>query len=150
LPNSTRSTAVHNEVAHQGDGSEASFQKAIYVNRASASLPKAIGKKKISDPITENKVWTSSKKFIDEAHANGCDLALIFAQYETLDYWAIAEEIKVDPAQKTIDFSFSSLQRIPDPVRYRHDLMVVSTGEPLPDNFIRSYALVKTPDFLKR
>lgn len=124
------------------------FKTAIYVNRAVASLEEANHGKEASDWLTEHKAWTSGKKFFDEAHESGYDLALIFAQYRELGYWAIAEEIKVDPAKKTTDYHFSNLQEIHG--RQRNDLTVLSTGEPLPNNFIRSYALVKTPDFLRR
>jgi hypothetical protein len=129
------------------------FHTAIYVNRASESLPKAVEGKDISDALTEYRPWTSGKKLFDDARESGCDLALIFAQFSQLDYWAIAEDITVredNDGKKVTNYRFSSLQKIPGRARYRSDLTVLTTGEPLPDAFIRSYVLVKTPAFLKR
>jgi hypothetical protein len=45
-------------------------------------------------------------------------------------------------------YRFAELQKIPGR-RKRKDLIVVSTKKPLPNEFIRSYALVPTPSFLK-
>jgi len=128
------------------------FKTAIYVNRASATLKKAIQGKEISDPLIENRPWTRGESLLAEARDSGCDLALIFAQYETLEYWAIAREIVVleDNAKKVTRYCFSNLNRIPGIRRQRNDLTVISTGSRLPNDFIRSYVLVKTPDFLRR
>ncbi|MGO9325867.1 MAG: hypothetical protein ACLP07_15025 [Terracidiphilus sp.] len=126
------------------------FSTAIYVNRASASLPRAIEGKAISDQLKENRPWTSGERLLDKAREGGCDLPLIFAQYAKLEYWAVAEEIIVaeEGGEKVTRYRFSNLQRIPGRTRQRNDLTVISTGKPLPNDFIRSYSLVKTPDFL--
>ncbi len=126
------------------------FETAIYVNRATESLSKAIKGKEISDPLIEFRSWTSGEKLFVKAQESGCDLPLIFAQYPKLEYWAIAEEIVVleEDDKSVTRYRFSNLQRIPGRTRQRNDLTVISTGKPLPNDFIRSYSLVKTPDFL--
>jgi hypothetical protein len=128
------------------------FKTAIYVNRASASLPKAIEGKDISDPLIEHRAWTSGENLFAEARESGCDLALIFAQYETLEYWALAREIVVreEGGKRVTRYRFSNLQRITGRSRQRNDLTVISTSSRLPNDYIRSYVLVKTPDFLQR
>jgi hypothetical protein len=45
-------------------------------------------------------------------------------------------------------YSFSNLQPIPNSPQRRSDLTVKSTGKRMSNNFIRSYAIVKTPQFL--
>jgi hypothetical protein len=126
------------------------FSTAIYVNRASASLPRAIEGKAISDQLTENRPWTSGERLLDKAREAGCDLPLIFAQFAKLEYWAVAEEINVaeERGEKMTHYRFSNLQRISGSTRQRNDLIVISTGKPLPNEYIRSYVFVKTPAFL--
>ena len=126
------------------------FKTAIYVNRASATLKKAIQGKEISDSLIENRPWASGEKIFAKASDSSCDLALIFAQYEKLEYWAVAREIVAgeEDGKRVTRYRFSNLQRIPGRTRQRNDLTVISTGRPLPNEFIRSYSLVQTPDFL--
>ena len=128
------------------------FKTAIYVNRASASLPKAIDGKEVSDPLIEYRAWTSGESLLADARDRGFDLALIFAQYEKLEYWAIAEEIAVleEDGKRVTRYRFSNLREVPGRNRQRNDLTVLSTGERLPNGYIRSYVLVKTPDFLEQ
>lgn len=128
------------------------FKTAIYVNRASAKLKKAIQGKEISDPLIENRPWARGESLLAEARGSGCDLVLIFSQYPNLEYWAIAEEIVVMEVdgKKMTHYRFSSLQRIPGRLRQRNDLTVLSTGSRLPNEYIRSYVLVKTPTFLQQ
>src|SRR5581483_12110396 len=103
------------------------FRTAIYVNRASDSLPKAIDGNQVSEPLIEQRPWTSGERLFAEARESGCALALIFAQYAKLEYWAIAEEIAVleENGKRVTRYRFSDLQRIPGRNRQRKDLTVV-------------------------
>jgi hypothetical protein len=122
------------------------FHTSIYVNRASETLKKFEGKKR-SSSLSEGKAWVTGKKIFEEARDSGHDVALIFAQYRELDYWAIATAIEIQGDGST-DYSFSNLQPIPNSAHKRSDLTVKSTGKRMSNNFIRSYAIVKTPQFL--
>lgn len=128
------------------------YKDAIYVNRATSSLVDAINGKEISEPLTEHRAWTSGEKLFAEARKNGCDFALIFSQYEKLEYWALASEIVIldEDGKRVTRYRFSHLQQIPGRSRLRNDLTVISTGSRLPNEYIRSYVLVKTPDFLQQ
>lgn len=127
------------------------FPVAIYVNRTPEALVEAIRGKKISDRLVEHRPWTTGEKLLAKAHRKGFDVALIFAQYETLEYWAVAREIEIreEGDKKVTDYRFSDLQRIPGRRREREDLTVVSTQNPLPNEYIRSYVLVEKPGFLQ-
>jgi hypothetical protein len=59
--------------------------------------------------------------------------------------WALVRSIEV--SEKRTLYSFAHLKKITG--HKRSDLRVVSTGKPLPDKFIRSYAIVQTPGFIK-
>ncbi len=127
------------------------FHTAIYVNRDPKTLRKASHGKDTSDPLTEHKPWTTGKKLLAQAQDAGRELALIFGYYERLEYWAMAREIVVETEgedKPVTRYRFADLQRIPGPKRERKDLTVVSTKRPLPNDFIKSYALVQTPSFL--
>jgi hypothetical protein len=94
--------------------------------------------------ITEKKRWVTGYKFFLQARDRGEELPLIFAQYAPLTFWAVARNITI--GQSTTDYQFAHLAPLHG--RRRSDLVVVSTGAPLPDEFIRSYAIVRTADFL--
>jgi hypothetical protein len=120
------------------------FRLAIYVNASSDGLQAANRGKEPSLPRTEKKRWTRGLQLLEEARSLGQELPLVFAHYAELTFWAVAREITVN--EETTDYRFVNLL----PIRgfRRSDLMVDSTASPLPDNFIRSYAVVRTPSFL--
>lgn len=123
------------------------FKTAIYVNRATNTLLDVNRGKEASLPFTEHRPWVNGERLLAKL-PDSYDLVLIFAHYETLTYWAIAREIMVDNAKRTTQYCFSDLKEIPG-IRPRKDLIVNSTGTRLPNNYIRSYVLVKTPDFVR-
>jgi hypothetical protein len=122
------------------------FQFAIYVNASSDRLVSASRDASVSLVITEKKRWVTGYKLFRQARDRGEELPLIFAQYAPLTFWAVAHDITI--GQSTTDYQFSQL--VPLHGRRRSDLIVASTGAPLPDEFIRSYAIVRTPDFLSQ
>lgn len=117
---------------------------AIYVNASSERLLTASRGTDPSQPITEKKRWVSGYKRFKEAISLDQQLPLIFAQYAPLTFWAVATDIKVD--KTTTTYRFANLRPLQG--YRRSDLVVESTGAPLPDEFIRSYSLVNTPAFL--
>ncbi|MFZ0866015.1 MAG: hypothetical protein WAN06_05165 [Candidatus Sulfotelmatobacter sp.] len=115
-------------------------------------MKKASHGRDISDPLTEHKPWTTGGKLLAKAQDAGRELALIFGYYERLEYWAVAREIVIETEgedKPVTRYRFAELQRIPGRRRERKDLIVVSTKKPLPNDFIKSYALVQTPSFLQ-
>ncbi|OOP56674.1 MAG: hypothetical protein AYP45_07820 [Candidatus Brocadia carolinensis] len=117
---------------------------AIYVNVSSDRLRSCARESGPSMPISEGKRWTTGAKLLAEAKDQSRQLPLIFAQYAPLTFWAIAVSIEVSTTGTR--YSFASLRPLSG--RRRSDLTVQSSGAPLPDDFIRSYAIVRTPDFL--
>jgi hypothetical protein len=120
------------------------FRLAIYVNAGTDRLQKMSKGAKSSLPITENKRWSKGEKLFLEAQRRGEELPLVFAQYAELTFWAVAREIALK--ENSTQYRFANL--LPLRGRRRSDLVVDSTGSQLPDDFIRSYALVRTPPFL--
>ena len=94
--------------------------------------------------ITENKPWVTGYKLFLQARDRGEELPLIFAQYAPLTFWAVARNVTI--GQSTTDYQFAHLAPLHG--RRRSDLVVVSKSKPLSDDYIRSYAIVRTPDFL--
>jgi hypothetical protein len=118
---------------------------AIYVNASSANLRAASRGANPSTPIEEGKRWTSGANQLSESRANGAILPLIFAQYRELSYWAQAATIELTESGTL--YSFVRLQPLSG--HFRNDLIVDSSGSSLPNEFIRSYAIVRTPSFLQ-
>jgi hypothetical protein len=117
---------------------------AIYVNASTQHLLDASRGDSPSIPISEGKRWVTGILRFQEAKRDGKALPLIFAQYSELIFWAVATDIEVDDTGT--NYRFAHL--CPIHGRHRNDLTVEKSGRPLPNNFIRSYALVQTPKFL--
>jgi hypothetical protein len=77
-------------------------------------------------------------------------LALIFAQYAKLEYWAIVEQILIQEVdgKRVARYRFSNLQRISDRTRHRNDLTVVSTGRLCQTNSFRPMCSLRPQLFL--
>ncbi|WP_437497542.1 HNH endonuclease [Sorangium sp. So ce1099] len=122
------------------------FDLAIYVNASPARLEEASNGARPSVAIVENKRWVRGRQLLEQARENRLELPLIFAQFEPLTSWALARDIVVH--ESTTEYRFAKLRRLRG--HRRSDLTLDSTGGPLPDSFIRSYAIVRTPPFLRR
>jgi hypothetical protein len=120
------------------------YPSAIYVNASTEHLLAASCGDRPSKPIGEGKRWVTGYQWYQDAKLQGQALPLIFAHYAALTFWAIATDIEVSESETAYRFKDLHLIRS----HRRSDLTVAKTGLSLPDNFIRSYALVRTPDFL--
>jgi hypothetical protein len=120
------------------------FNHAIYVNASPDRLRRASHGAAASDPVTENRVWVTGRRLFDEAKAAREDLPLIFGYYAPLTFWAVATEITV--GERSTRYRFARLTKLSRHER-RH-LTLATSNKPLPNSFIRSYAIVRTPDFL--
>ncbi len=120
----------------------------IYTIRRSSDLDERF-KEGGTGTFTEQKEWKSGMELLDEARATGKELPIIFAAGESiagLAFWAIITDLRVEPGRTT--YSFERLTRIKSepPLSL---LKVRSTGDPLPNNFIRPYAICHTPFLLR-
>ena len=120
------------------------FKTSVYVNASSNRLLAASRGGGPSLPLVEKKRWTTGCRLLDEARQRGEELPLVFSHFPNLTFWAVATDITVD--ENTTEYCFRNLRRIRG--YRRRDLVVESTAAALPDEFIRSYALVRTPAFL--
>lgn len=120
----------------------------IYTIRRSSDLD-AICASGGSGQFTERKKWTSALGLFDEAKRTGTQLPVVFAAGECVDgliYWAVVTELSAD-AQSTT-YSFAELRAL-DANPPLSSLRLRSTGAPLSDSFIRPYAIVHTPDYIR-
>jgi 5-methylcytosine-specific restriction endonuclease McrA len=122
------------------------YEVGIYTNASSHRLREASRGAEPSRPITENKRWVTGRKLLDKARALGIELPLVFAQYQSLSFWAVVRDIVLH--EKTTEYRFANLRRLNG--FERNDLVVNEGGKRLPNSFIRPYALIRTPDFLSR
>jgi hypothetical protein len=98
----------------------------------------------------EHKRWVTGKRLLEEAEHDGKRLPIVFARAErggALLGWALLDKIIVD--SKDTEYSFSAFQRFE---RHRHpkSSLKKSDGKPLDENFIRPYAICRTPAFLRK
>ena len=68
------------------------------------------------------------------------------ADYSPLLYWAVVDEIVYDEESGVTTCSYHSMQ----PIKGERPLssLVLRTGKPLSDEYIRPYAICRTPPFL--
>lgn len=100
----------------------------------------------------ENKPWTTGKGFLIDAHAKGRPLALVFGPAEAvigLIYAAVITRIEIRESGFGVQTlcQYEHLTRIEPPLPLGR-LWVINTQQPLDENFIRPYALCRTPEFL--
>lgn len=96
---------------------------------------------------TENRRWVTAARLLAEAKSAGVHLPVIFsnAQHTTrLLAWGILHAIHVGAGATSIEFSDLRPLR----GRRKQELLVPSTGEPIPDGHIRPYVIVERPDFV--
>lgn len=95
----------------------------------------------------ENRAWKSGRALVDGA-ASDERVPIIFSAAERdsgLIFYAQLESVELGDVGTR--YAVHGLQRLPD-VRPLSSLTVVSSGDPLPDSYIRPYAICWTPSFL--
>jgi hypothetical protein len=100
--------------------------------------------------LTERTTWTTGSQLWAEAKRSGERMPLVLsgADVETgLIYWACIDEITVDTEMASTTCCYSDLRPIV-PVRPRSALRLRASGRQLSEDFIRPYALCRTPEFL--
>jgi uncharacterized protein YeaO (DUF488 family) len=96
----------------------------------------------------EGRPWTSAKAILIEAESQFQRVPIIFGDAtdcSKLIYWGYLDGITMEEGRTT--YYYSMLKRI----KGKHspqELELVNTGEAIAENFIRPYALVRTPRFV--
>lgn len=113
---------------------------------AQSEKPHGIYKRGGKGTLTEKKEWPTAKKLLDEATKEEKKLLVFFAPAEDtreLIYYATLETIDFDGDGTTYAF-----QELTPYQKLKTSLVVVSTRKPLDADFIRPYAICKTPSEL--
>jgi hypothetical protein len=103
-----------------------------------------------SHTLTAGKAWTTGSLLWTEAKRSAERLPLVLpgADVETgLIYWACVDEITVDAELASTTCCYSDLRPIV-PAKPRSALRLRASGGQLSEDYIRPYALCRTPDFL--
>lgn len=99
---------------------------------------------------TEGRAWKTAKRLLDKSRELGQQMPIIFsdAAYnaENLLLWGLLQKIEIDGERTTVQFN--NVKRIPGK-HHRQELILRSTAESIAPNFIRPYAICRTPPFLK-
>lgn len=96
----------------------------------------------------ENRAWKTAKQLVHEAGPREA-VPVIFSAADRdsgLIFFGHLEAVELNE-DGTTRYSVSGLRPLPEP-RALSDLRVVSSGEALPDTYIRPYAICYTPSFL--
>lgn len=99
--------------------------------------------------LTERKRWVTGHQLWTEARRTGERMPIIFSGADVhtgLFYWAIIEEIILN-GEKGTACSYSNLREI-TPRRKLSELWLRKGNRQLSDDFIRPYAICRTPSFL--
>lgn len=100
--------------------------------------------------LTEGKRWTSAKQLLAQAQQHELLMPIIFAAAENTEkliYYA--ELTNITPRRNGTTYSFTRLTRING--RFpKTRLTIKLSGKRIPKNFIKPYAICRTPAFLKK
>jgi hypothetical protein len=105
-----------------------------------------------SATLTEKKKWATAASLFLSATQNNEIFYVVYAPAEAiweLVYFAKIKSIKTTPEGATI-YEIENLTPIPKPRPNKTMLIVSSTGKPMNENFIRPYAICRTPEFLMK
>lgn len=100
--------------------------------------------------LTERKVWKTGSQLWAEAERSGQRMPVVFsgADVDTgLFYWATIDDIVVNHENRQTICSYSDLREI-SPPRKLSQLQLREGNRQLSDDYIRPYAICKTPSFL--
>ena len=121
----------------------------IYTMKRKAQLDDAfISKEEVR--FTENKIWRSGYNHFIKASQKGLDMLILFSSAEDengIIYIGKLINIRINPESSQTTYSFNMLFRLENP-KPLSSLQLLSTNEPLSNNYIRPYAIIKLPDDL--
>jgi len=121
----------------------------VYTMRHSAELD---AQTKIRGPhvLRERKPWKTGHQLWDQARRAGEVMPIVFSGAEDdtgLIYWATIEEVQIDEANRATTCTYSGLRPI-IPARPISSLRLRTGDRPLSEEFIRPYAICRTPAFI--
>ncbi|MGA9772736.1 MAG: hypothetical protein WBV94_27150 [Blastocatellia bacterium] len=99
----------------------------------------------------EKRRWVDGSKLFYKAKREQKLMPVIFGRAEidsSLIFYAMLESIQVDDEAQTTTYTFTGLTRIKKPLPLR-TLIKKNDGKPLSDDYIRSYVICRTPEFIK-
>jgi hypothetical protein len=132
----------------------------IYAIKKKKDLDEAYKNGKMGTFI-EDKTWRAGFELFEDAVHENTYLPIVFANAESiweLLYWAKLTKVKILPnthkqskSNLMTQYSFKDMQRYPKkyPPYNITDLTLDSTGEPIKEGFIKSYAICRKPKCLK-
>ena len=95
----------------------------------------------------EYRNWSGAKKLFEIAQSTGKQFIILFAPAEStllIHSWAIITDITISDDRTYTDYSFSELQNF-ETEFYKTDLILQNTNQNIDPDFIRPYAICKTP-----
>jgi hypothetical protein len=98
--------------------------------------------------LRESRPWTTAAKLLRSAQEAGCAMPILFADAadcSTLLFWALLQRITV--GERGTEYVFEHLRRLRGGHRPQ-ELHLLKTGRRIAPDFIRPYALCRTPAFL--
>jgi hypothetical protein len=99
---------------------------------------------------TEGSTWKTGRELFRQAQEANAEMPVIFSDAahntETLLLWALLRSVEITGERTT--FHFSDAKRIPGN-HHRTELILRSSGKEIARDYIRPYAICRTPPFLK-
>jgi hypothetical protein len=109
-----------------------------------------IAKRAKPTTLRETKRWVTAKTLFDEAHERGEEMAVLYADAANdcskLLYWGKIGSMEVDA--RGTSYSVNDLVALSR--RRTQELVLRSTEKNIAENFLRPYAVVRTPSFVKQ
>jgi len=121
------------------------YNECIYAIKHSNKLDKLIGERG-EHLIEENKIWRSAYNMLVEANKIGKVVPVLFAPAETTEFlhsYAELINVEIQPKRGSTIFTIKNLQKFKS--TRRKTSLVLLNGNHIPDSYIRSYCLCKTP-----
>ena len=104
-----------------------------------------------SGAFVEKRRWVKASEMFLKAVSERKQMPVVFGRAETdsdLIFYAMLESVRVDDEAKTTTYSFTDLTRIKKPLPLS-TLIKANGGEPLSDDYIHSYVICRTPEYIK-
>lgn len=101
--------------------------------------------------LTEKKKWATAASLFQFAKRNNQSFYVIYAPAEAtweLIYFAKIKNIEITADGKT-KYEIENLTPTTQPRPIKTNLILASTGQPINEQFIRPYAICKTPEFIE-
>jgi hypothetical protein len=127
---------------------EVLFEFAIYTIAHRDKLDKAAQRTQPTK-FSEARAWKTGYALLSKAKAEGAVMPVVFADAtdcSRLLYWGILVDIAIE--DKTTQYSFKQMRKIKGR-RSPQELVLKRNDKAIAPNFIRPYAICRTPSFLR-